>query len=189
MVVLELELQECWSVLCCPASGLWVCLWLNYAHTKPVGRKLSTWKTSDQEWSSGANRALMNQNQGVMVTNLAFCVRGGGVAVDICKWRYSAVLFLCAENKYTELPSRLQVLSLGKKKIHFKWNKFELKKLESTEKSGGCCCYHIGHSESGPRHSTCVYNLPFLPPSAFEQWGRAVKDLKLWGDDSASRCG
>lgn len=53
MVVLELELQECWSVLCCSASGPWVCLWLNYAHTEPVGRKLSAWKTSGQEWSSG----------------------------------------------------------------------------------------------------------------------------------------
>lgn len=96
-----------------------VCLWLNYAQTEPVGRKLSTWKASGQEWSSGASRALVNQNQGVMVTNLGLCVRGRGVDVDICKLP-SAVLFLCAENKYAKLSSRRQVLSLGEEKTNFK---------------------------------------------------------------------
>lgn len=98
-----------------PASGPW----LNYAQAEPVGRKLSTWKASGQEWSSGASRALVNQNQGLMVTNVELCVRGGGAAVDICKLP-SAVLFLCAENKYVKLSSRLQVLILGEEKINFK---------------------------------------------------------------------
>lgn len=96
-----------------------------------------------------------------MVTNLRFCARGGGVAVDICKIP-SAVLFHCAANKYSELPSRLQVLRLGEEKINFKWNKLELKELGSSEKSG--YCYHIRHSESGPWHSAGVDNLPFPPP-------------------------
>lgn len=61
----------------------------------------------------------MNQNQGLMVTNVELCVRGGGAAVDICKLP-SAVLFLCAENKYVKLSSRLQVLILGEEKINFK---------------------------------------------------------------------